>query len=116
MSIDTLVKSLGLSNSQVDEFSHQLAIGDDLMSLSRILGCSEEKTYCFAKLFCEEILLMSLEDLSPSLVQERKRILVNNMRTINGKKEASAHNRRLSTISEELSLLIYEKKPSRVNC
>lgn len=109
MSLNNLIEKLDLDDETIEKFARELVLGSSLKKLAKVAGIPEEKVFVFAQSYSREVLQEPLEDIAPALMEERKKILKMDKKTLQENVMRRDHLKRLGNLFEELALLLNEK-------
>jgi hypothetical protein len=109
MSITALITKYGIEEAAIDTFAGMLIKGSSLKQISAFLGIDLEKSYSFSKLYAKEIIGEPIDELCPSLTDERFKINRKKQDEVNIRNGITLHNRKLNDLSSEILILIQEK-------
>lgn len=112
MTLQNLIAQLGLTDREVEDFAEKMTTGSSLKALCKLLDqkIDEKKAFLFAKIYCQSILGMNIEDVAPALVDERDKILKRDERRLIQEKMVKSHLKVFRQIEEDLALYLMERK------
>lgn len=112
MFLQNLITQLDLTDKEVEAFAESLTSGSSLKKLCKLLDhkIDEKKAFLFAKIYCQSILGFPIEEIAPSLLDERDKILKKDKQKLAYEKMVKSHMKFLKQIEEDLTLYLMEKK------